>query len=156
PADIPRLDHLSIDARVLVFTLGISMLTGVLFGLVPAIQAAKPDLNETLKEGGRSGSGGLHSGRMRNVLVVSEIALSLMLLIGAGLLLRSFYRLLQVDPGLKPDGLLTMQLTAPRNRYQPGQQVIDFYTRVTERLSTIPGVQSVGATSGIMMGRLAN
>src|SRR5262249_40240559 len=147
PADIPRLNHLGIDLRVLGFTLAVSMVTGIVFGLVPALQAAKPDLNETLKEGGRSGSGAIHSGRVRNVLVVVEIALSLTLLIGAGLLLKSFQRLLDVDPGFNPNGVLTMQISAPRAKYANGQAVIDFYQRITERLGAVPGVQTVGGTT---------
>src|SRR5262249_17304463 len=110
PANIPRLDQIGIDMKVLAFTLTVSLATGIIFGLGPALQASKPDLNESLKEGGRGTSGGRRSRRIRSLLVVSEIALSLVLLIGAGLLIKSFMHLQKFDLGFNPDNLLTMRV----------------------------------------------
>src|SRR4030095_16249865 len=109
PGDIPRFDQAGIDGRVLVFTLAVSLLTGLIFGLVPSLQTSKPDLNNNLKEGARAATGGAAGVRVRNLLVVSEIALSLVLLVGAGLLIRSFIRLQQFDLGFNPDNLATMR-----------------------------------------------
>src|SRR6185503_1394029 len=115
--NIPRLNQVGIDGLVLAFTFGISLLTGFVFGLVPALQASKPDLNETLKEGSRGSTGGIHGKRVRSLLVVSEIALSLILLIGAGLLIRSFFQLQKFDLGFNPNNLLTMRVQLPGTKY---------------------------------------
>jgi len=142
PANLPRVDAIGLDGRVLGFTLVISLLTGIVFGLAPAIQASKPDVSEALKEGGRASSVG-HN-RFRGALVVAEVALSLVLLIGAGLLIRSFVRLLHSSPGLNPENVLTLDVGLPRNKYTGPQQVA-FFQQVIERLKTLPGVQSAGA-----------
>ena len=115
---LPRVAEITVDNRVLWFTLGVSLLTGLLFGLVPALQVSKPDLNESLKESGRSAMGGRHRQRARNLLVVSEVALSLVLLVGAGLLAKSFVRLQNVNAGFAPDHLLTATLELPRGKYE--------------------------------------
>jgi putative ABC transport system permease protein len=151
PADIPRLDQTAIDGRVLAFTLAVSLLTGVVFGLVPALQASKPDLNDSLKESGRGSTSGKSAMRIRSLLVVSEIALSLVLLVGAGLLIRSFMRLQQFDLGFNPDNLLTMRIQLPGSKYREGKQVASFYQQLLERLGTVPGVHSVGAISDIFL-----
>ncbi|MEK6406541.1 MAG: ABC transporter permease [Acidobacteriota bacterium] len=150
--DVPRLDELSMDGRVLGFSLLISLVTGVLFGLAPAIHAARTNLNEMLKEGGRSVTGGRVRQRIRNLLVTVEVGLSVALLVSAGLLLRSFWRLQDVNPGFKTDHLLTMRINLPRTRYQDNARAWGFYKRLVEETGAVPGIQSVGVTSGVPMG----
>ncbi|MGH9970967.1 MAG: ABC transporter permease [Pyrinomonadaceae bacterium] len=142
PYDIPR-EQIGLDGRVLGFTIALSLLTGIIFGLLPAFQASRPDLNDALKEGGlRSGS---RRGRTRNLLVVAELALSLTLLIGAGLMIKSFVRLQQVDLGFQPDNVLTMDINLPEAKYRENSQINGFYQQLIERVKTLPGVVSVGA-----------
>ena len=147
PADLARITEIKMDGVVLLFTLVISLLTGVPFGLIPALSASNPDLNETLKESGRSTSGGASRQRMRNILVVSEIALALVLLVGAGLLLKSFWRLQRVDPGFNPESVLTMRMMLPYETYAKPAQRGAFYKSVLERISSTPGVESASAAS---------
>jgi putative ABC transport system permease protein len=150
PADsIPRAQEIGLDGRVLGFTLAVSLLTGVLFGLIPALQASKTDLTESLKEGGRSSTEGLRRNRVRSLLVISEIALSLVLLIGAGLMLRSFWRVQEVDPGFNPHNVLTMRISLPAAKYAQAEQVMNFYQTTIERVKGLPGVQAVGVSGGI-------
>jgi len=151
PGDIPRFDQAGIDGRVLAFTLIVSLLTGLIFGLVPSLQASKPDLNNTLKEGGRGTTGGAGGLRVRNLLVVSEIALSLVLLVGAGLLIRSFMRLQQFDLGFNPNNLATMRIQLPGTKYREPAQVDAFYKQLFERIDSVPGVQSVGGISDVFL-----
>jgi predicted permease len=151
PANLPRLDELSIDGRVLAFTLGVAILTGILFGLVPALQATRIDLNDALKEGGRGAGGGMRGNRLRGMLVVVEIAVSLVLLAGAGLMIRSFRRMQQVDPGFQPANILTMRVQLPVAKYQQNPQIISFYQSLLERVRTLPGVESAGMNSGLPM-----
>ena len=146
--NIPRAQEVGVDARVLAFTLILSVLTGLLFGLAPALQSSKAALTETLKEGGRS-SGGAPRARFRNLLVVSEIALAMILLIGAGLLVKSFTRLLDVDPGFRSQNLLTMQIALPRIKYRDDHQIGTFYQQVLERVKALPGVQAAATVSGL-------
>ncbi|HJQ32693.1 MAG TPA: ABC transporter permease [Pyrinomonadaceae bacterium] len=148
PTDLPRVKEVAVDARVLAFTFAVSVLTGLVFGLVPALQTSRPELNETLKEGGRSAAGGAGR-RVRSALVVAEIALSLVLLIGAGLLLRSFFRLQAVNPGFNPEGVLAMQLDLTGPNYQKGAQAISFNDQLLERVRALPGVESAATASAV-------
>lgn len=143
PYDITR-EQIGIDARVLLFTVAVSVLTGVIFGLIPAFQASRTDLNEALKETGSRAGGGMRSGA-RSSLVVAEIAISLMLLVGAGLMIKSFLRLQRVDPGFKPDNVLTMDINLPQTKYRENEQINLFYRELIERVRALPGVTSVGA-----------
>ena len=151
PADLARLDQVGLDARVLGFTVGVVGLVGLLFGLAPALQASKLDLNDVLKEGGRGTREGRARNRMRAILVVSEIALSLLLLIGAGLLVKSFMVLRDVDAGFDPHNVLTMYIGLPGTRYKAEQQAT-FFRELTKRASALPGVESAGATTVIPLG----
>ena len=146
PEGIPRIREISIDAPVLVFTLAASILTGVLFGLAPALQTSNPSLTETLKEGERNSSPG-HN-RTGKVLVVAEVALTLMLLIGAGLLVKSFWRLMQVDPGFNPQNLLAMQIAVNAGQDE-GPRVANFLDQLQQRVKQLPGVQSVAISNGL-------
>ncbi|HXM34337.1 MAG TPA: ABC transporter permease [Pyrinomonadaceae bacterium] len=147
PGRLPRLAEIRIDARVLLFTVGVSLVTGVLFGLVPALQASKTDLNESLRESGRGAMGGRRRQRARSILVIVEVALSLVLLVGAGLLAKSFVRLQNVSPGFAPDHLLTVNLALPRTKYKDDAQIAQFFKQVVERVRALPGVEAAAAVS---------
>ncbi|MBS1807007.1 MAG: ABC transporter permease [Acidobacteria bacterium] len=149
-AQIPRANEIGLDWRVLTFTLGVSLLTGILFGLVPALQISKTNLAETLKEGGRSGSN-IARGWVRGTLVVMEMALALMLLIGAGLLIRSFWQLQKVNPGFDPQNLLTMNISLPQNKYKEAPQRAQFYQQALQQIRALPGVEAAGAVSILPM-----
>ncbi|MFY9609350.1 MAG: ABC transporter permease [Blastocatellia bacterium] len=149
PSQLPRLQAVTIDWQILGFTLAVTLLTGLLFGLAPALQGAKLNLNELLKEGGRGGAGGARQRRLRDALVAAEVALALVLLVGAGLLLRSFLKLQQTDPGFKPEGVLTMSLSLPAARYTKPEQVVSFYQTLIERVSSLPGAEAAGASSDL-------
>jgi len=153
PGNIPRLEDIAINGTVLVFTFGVSLITGVLFGVAPLWRAIKVDLNTSLKAGGRSGQsdGGLHVRRhsLRGLLVVSELTLSLMLLIGAGLLLRSFVRLQNVPPGFTTDRVLTMEVGAAGPKYRDEKARINFYKEVESRVAHLPGVVAEGVVSAL-------
>ncbi|HST22854.1 MAG TPA: FtsX-like permease family protein, partial [Blastocatellia bacterium] len=123
----------------------VTILTGVIFGLAPALHISKPNLNNSLKEGGRGSTGSRHF--VRNALVVSEVAFALMLLIVAGLTMRSFQQLLEINLGLRTDNVLTMRMTLPQVNYPQDEQIVTFYSRLVEQVKTLPGVQSAGATS---------
>jgi putative ABC transport system permease protein len=147
PENVPRFGETSIDLRVLGFTLAASILTGLLFGIAPALQSSRFDLNEALKEGGRGGTDGRGRARVRGLLIVSEVALSLVLLIGAGLLIKSFARLRNTDPGFDPSNTLTASLSPSSVRYDTDEKVNDFYRLLVERVRALPGVESVGAVT---------
>jgi len=151
PTEVPRLGEVGLRAPVFAWTLGVSMITGVLFGLAPALGASKPDLNESLKEGGRS-SAGTGRSRMRHILVVSEIALALVLLIGAGLMIRSFARLQNVSPGFDPKNLLTMNISLPRQKYGENATISSFFNRLLEAVGSVPGVEAVGGIDPLPLG----
>ncbi|HEX8651884.1 MAG TPA: ABC transporter permease [Pyrinomonadaceae bacterium] len=148
PVEIPFWMKFSMDGRVLLFTIGVSLLTGLIFGVAPALQASRPDLNETLKDGGRTSASATRH-RLRSLLVVAEVALSLMLLVGAGLMMRSFLRLQHVNSGLNPENVLTMQVPLPRAKYAEAAQRGAFFHQLIERVGTLPGVQAVGAISNL-------
>ncbi len=148
PVTFPSFVNLSLDARVLGFSLFISGLTGALSGLAPALQAAKPALNETLKASGRNASGGLGRNHLLSSLVVAEIALALTLLISAGLMIRSLQRLQAVDPGFNSERLLTMRISLPAQRYRR-DQIPAFGQQLRERLQALPGAQSVALASDL-------
>jgi putative ABC transport system permease protein len=141
PDNLPRADTIRLDAGVAGFTFLISLLTGIVFGLLPALQVSLPDLNETLKEGGRSAGSPHH--RFHSFLIVTEVALAFVLLIGAGLLIRSFVRLIRVDPGLDPQRVLTMDILLPPAKYAEVQTAA-FFQQVLERVRTLPGVEAAG------------
>ena len=146
PDGIPRIAEANVDVRVLMFTLGVSLVTGLLFGLAPALQASRLNLTDALKEGDRGSVGRQH---LRNVLVVCEVALTLTLLVGAGLLIQSFRRVLQVDPGFKSQNLLTMQVSVNN---PDGNQVVSFFKQLQENVRSLPGVKSVAISNGLPLG----
>jgi len=148
PDNLPRIDEISIDGWVVAFTFGVSLLTGMLFGLFPALHASKPDLNEVLKESGGRGNAGTGLHRLRNGLVVVEVALALVLLIGAGLLIKSFMRLQKIEPGFEPRNLLTMMLSLPSKKYD-GRKAADFFNRLQEKVAALPGVESAAFSNGL-------
>ncbi|HLG97377.1 MAG TPA: ABC transporter permease [Bryobacteraceae bacterium] len=143
PASIPRLQEISLDWRVLGFTFVISIMTGILFGLAPALVSLRPDLHSVLRGSGRGNTANRGRTRLRDALVVSEIACCAALLIGAGLLVRTFARLERVDPGFRTDHVLTMQLALPASRYS-GLKIAEFYRQLLDRLQALPGVRAAG------------
>lgn len=153
PIAIPRLSEIVIDARMVSFTVAITLATGIIFGLVPALQASRPDLNQVLKEGGRDSRSSSSGNRIRHALVVSEIAIALMLLIGAGLLLKTFLHLQRAEPGFNPNSVLTFNLQLPGSKYNDWRQVSSFYSRLLDRIRTLPGAQSADATSFLPLDR---
>ncbi|HJU66455.1 MAG TPA: ABC transporter permease, partial [Gemmatimonadaceae bacterium] len=156
PDDIPRLDEVRIDALVLGVGLAAALLTGLTFGIVPALSASRPNLSESLREGGRAGTAGRKGNRMRRVLVGAQVVLVVVLLTGAGLLIRSFIELQRVDLGFRPDNLLTARVSLPQARYQEPPQRLAFFESLLDRLRAIPGVTSVGAISDIFLDALPN
>ncbi|MEY2575662.1 MAG: hypothetical protein QOF80_1149 [Verrucomicrobiota bacterium] len=159
PEGAPRLEQIGIDYRVLTFALGVSALTGILFGIVPALQASKLDVTSALKEGGRSGEGHRRTSA-RSLLLIGEVALSLMLLVGAGLLIKSFLRLQEVRPGFNAHNVLIANLALQGPKYKDDQQCVEFFRQLRERLEATPGVQAVGGSvnlplnaSGYSIGR---
>src|SRR5215475_11428039 len=150
PDNLPRLGEVGLDGRALAFTALASLLTGVIFGLAPALQSSRPGLNDALRESGRTGAGA--SGRrLRSAFVVAEIALALALLAGAGLTLKSFWRLQAVDPGFNPDGVLTMRMLLTFTTHPQISERAAFFRQVLERLRALPGVEVAGAVSRIPM-----
>ncbi len=149
PANVPRADEIRLDSLALLFTFGATTLAGVLFGLIPALHASKPDVQNALKEGGRGAGAGAGRHRTRSLLVVAEVALSLLLLIGAGLMIRTFISFQRVNPGIRTDHLLTMKLALPYAKYREPQQQAAFFQQAMERIKALPGVQSVGAVSDL-------
>jgi predicted permease len=143
--------QIGLNPEVLGFTLVVSLLTGIIFGLVPAFQASKPDLHDSLKEGGRTGSEGGRRNLVRSTLVVVEVAVALVLLVGAGLLIRSFGRLQEVNPGFNPQNILTMQISLPRSKYAENNQMSAFYEQVLDRVKALPGAQSAAFGTNLPM-----
>ncbi len=154
PPTLPRLDAIGLDGWVLAFTALVTLGTGLLFGLAPALQAARPDLSGTLTEGGRGGSAGGRRQRFRRGLVVSQISLALVLVAGAGLLMQSFARLRGVDPGFVPEHLLTARVELSPVRYETNAQVRAFYEQLVDRLGDVPGIASAAAVKALPMTQL--
>ncbi|HJR34007.1 MAG TPA: ABC transporter permease, partial [Gemmatimonadales bacterium] len=148
PVNLPRMDTVALDGRVLLFTGGITILLGLLFGLAPAIQAARPALHGMLKDGVRTSHGGAG---LRATLVVSEVALAIVLLIGAGLMLKSFRRWISVDPGFKAERVLTLGVSLPNARYGTPEQRVAFYDQLRHGIAALPGVEAVGGNVALPM-----
>ncbi|MBS1788095.1 MAG: ABC transporter permease [Acidobacteria bacterium] len=157
PQNIPRLSEVGIDWRVAVFTTLVVLLTGIVFGLVPALRASRVDLHDTLKDGGRSASGasGHTTQRLRKLLVVAEIALSLVLLVCAGLLIRSYQRILSSHPGFDPRNVVAMRMALPQAKAPTPEAIISFYQRVTDRLRSVSGVEAAGVSYSLPMSTVA-
>jgi putative ABC transport system permease protein len=151
-AYLPRVDEIRVDTPVLVFTLAVALLTGLLFGLVPALQSMRLDLTEALKEGGRSAGGGTHRQRTLSLLVVGEMALAVVLLIGAGLLVNSFVRLRQVGSGFDEKNLLTVRVDLPNPYGQPERKAL-FFDQLQQRVAALPGVEAVGLVTELPLAR---
>jgi len=147
PANIPRIKETVIDTSVLGFTLLITLMTGMIFGIAPAFQSLKININELLKQEGRGISMSSISGQLRQMLIVLQVALSLVLLIASGLMIRSLTHILKVDPGFNPNNLLTLQVTPAGPKYADASQVLNLYQQLIERVRALPGVQIAGATS---------
>jgi putative ABC transport system permease protein len=151
PADVPRLADVKVDGVMLAFAIAAGVATTLVFGLLPAAHAARLDVMPILREGGRSASAGLRSQRARRLLVAAEVTLSVMLVICAGLLIRSFIRVQQVDPGVKASNLLTFQLSLPQVQYPKDEQAIAFYDRLLAQLEALPGVRAAGTTTKLAL-----
>lgn len=149
PADLPHIGVIRIDAQVLAFTLALSLFTGIIFGLVPALVASKSDLQGALTEGTARAGTGRGLGRLRAALVVGEVALALVLLVGAGLLLQSLSRLLRVKPGFGSDHLLTFKVSLPRAIFNTPEKSLSFFENFTGQVTSLPGVQEVGSINGL-------
>ena len=153
PSTLPRLNEIGVDGRVLSFTFLVSFMTGIVFGIMPALRASRVDLNGVLKDSGRnSSSAGQH--RARDLFVVVEVALSLVLLIGAGLLVRSYGHIQSASPGFNPQNVLSFRLSLPNSKYK-GPAVTNFYKQLTERIKALPGVEDVGTTYSLPMSSVA-
>jgi predicted permease len=148
-SQLPQGIPIGVDLRVLLFALFVSLLTGIVFGTMPALQLSRVNLNTTLLEEGRSASAGHARTHMKSLLVIGQVALSLLLLIGAGLLLRSFARLLRVNPGFDPHNVLTMNMSLPTVKYAKSEQQIAFFDEMLRRVSALPGVQSTATSPGL-------
>jgi predicted permease len=149
PADLPQALDIGIDGSVLLFAAAISLASGLVFGVVPAFGSRRRDLSNALKDGGRASTGGKDRMRARSGLVVAQVALALVLLVGSGLMLRSFVALKNVDPGFDTEGLVTFSLGLPSAEYQEPASVLDFQRRLADRLAAMPGVEAVGMINGL-------
>ena len=147
PRELADLQQVKISAPVLGFTLAVSLLTGIIFGMAPAFEATRLNLHESLKEGGKNFGGGTRSHRLRSAFVITEIALALVLLVGAGLLVRSFSRLQSVDPGFNAKNVLTMRISLPVRKYDSDRKRIDFFRQAVEGMKALPGIEAAGATN---------
>ncbi len=156
PASLPRLDEIRLDGSVLSFTLLVSLFTGLMFGLAPAIHASKPDLNEALKEGGHGCAEGRHRQRVRAILVVAEVALAMMLLAGAGLMINSFARLTRINPGFEPEQLVTFDFSLSGGAYAEDSQRISLVRQLRDRVQAKPGIGSVATVYGLPFGTMLN
>jgi putative ABC transport system permease protein len=152
PAGIPRLDEVSVDSRVLLFTLVLSLLTGLFFGIFPALQASQANVTDALKEGGRTGSASPGHRRLRNILVAAEVGISLVLLVGAGLMGKSLYEVIRADGGILSENVLTARFSLPDASYNDDTKRRVFFNQVTMKLKALPGVQSVGIRNPMLGG----
>jgi len=152
PANSPRFNEIKPDARVFIFTITLTVLTGLVFGLAPALQASRSDLTDGLKEGLRGNAGGARSNRLRGLLMVAEIAMSFILLVGAGLLIKSFLHLREVKPGFNADNLLTLRLSVPPGKYQENEPRVQFFHQAIDHILSLPGVQSAGMVLSLPLG----
>ncbi|MBL8167858.1 MAG: ABC transporter permease [Acidobacteria bacterium] len=157
PTNLPRLAEVGVDGRVIAFTCLLALLTGIVFGLAPALRTSRVDLHETLKEGGRNAeaAAGRSHHRLRRLLVVAEVALSLVLLIGAGLLIRSYQRILAAHPGFNPVNVFSLRLTLPATKYPNQEAVAAFYKRALDRLKALPGVEAAATSYSLPMSTVA-
>lgn len=149
PPGLMDLRGVSVSLPVLAFTFALTLLTGIIFGLAPAVEATRFDLNDSLKEGGKNIGGGSRTQRLRSLFVVTQVALALVLLVGAGLFMKSLSRLRSVDPGFNSKNLLTMRVNLPERKYDTDPKVLDFFSRALEQLRAIPGVESAGAINSL-------
>jgi putative ABC transport system permease protein len=147
PANLPRLEEIRVNGLVVAFAFGIACLTSLIFGLIPALQASRPQIEQSLKEAARGSTGGTRSHRLRSAFVVSQFALSLVLLVGAGLLIRSFAQLRTVQPGFEANGVVTFWQTLPKARYGEVDQQTQFFDKLLAKLTTVPGIEKVGLVS---------
>jgi hypothetical protein len=146
--NIPRLAETAVNGTVLLYSCLITCGAGVLFGLLPALTQSRRDLNAELKQSGdRSGAAGGRGSRLRGVIVAAELSLAVVLLIGAGLMILSVVRLLRVDPGFRPDGVITMRLSTPQSRYGSDEKIQAFARDLTDRVRALPGVTAAGVTN---------
>jgi predicted permease len=152
PSNLPRVQTVNLDSRILLFTLSLSALTGVLFGLAPVLQTLKGNFNKSLKEGGRTSTGGRGHGRARRLLVVSEVAVALILLLGGGLMVRSFARLVSVDPGFNSNNLLTLSISLSGSAHKTAPQRIAFFNQLLEKVGSLPGVEAASAINHLPLG----
>lgn len=152
PGNIYRIEEVGIDSRALVFTFGISMITSIVSGLVPALKVSRPDLQEALKTGGKGTGAGAGSSRLRSLLVIAEVSLTMVLLVGAGLLVKSFWQLLQVDPGFNPQNVLTMQVSLPRSDYPENAKTVSFYRQLLPSIESTQGVEFAGIINNLPLG----
>ncbi|MEP7272469.1 MAG: ABC transporter permease [Acidobacteriota bacterium] len=155
PENIPRLDEIGVDGRVIAFTFIVSLVTGVVFGLAPALRASRIDPNEVLKDGGRGTSSSRSHQRTRKLLVIAEVALSLVLLISAGLLIRSYQRIGNAHPGFNSTNVLSLRLSLPASKYQKPEATAAFFKQTVERLERLPGVEAAGTTYSLPMSTVA-
>ncbi|MEO6871319.1 MAG: ABC transporter permease [Chthoniobacterales bacterium] len=147
PQDVPRLAEVHVNLGVCAFTFGLTILSTLIFGLIPALQVSRPNVNEALQQGAKGSSGGLHGTRTRALLVISQVALSLLLLAGAGLLIKSFFNLRATDPGFEPARLLVLDQAIPRTKYPEPDAQRSFYDRLVPKLAALPGVEAVGGAN---------
>ncbi len=147
PQEVPRLAEVQVNLGVCAFTFGLTILSTLLFGLVPALQVSRPNVNEALQQGAKGSTGGLHGARTRQFLVIAQVALSLLLLAGAGLLIKSFFNLRATDPGFEPARLLVLDQSTPRTKYSDPDAQRRFYERLVPKLAALPGVEAVGGAN---------